>query len=103
MDKDCLIVIPARYGSQRFPGKVLAQIAGKTMLQHVYERASRSTYLTSTLIATDDERVYAADCLHAGAKGYLMKDHAPEKLLLAIRHVLRGGIYRSETLSQKVA
>ena len=52
-------VIPARFASTRFPGKVLAQIAGKTMLQHVYERASLSTYLTSTLIATDDDRVYS--------------------------------------------
>jgi 3-deoxy-manno-octulosonate cytidylyltransferase (CMP-KDO synthetase) len=53
-------VIPARFSSTRFPGKVLAQIAGKTMLQHVYERASLSTYLTSILIATDDDRVYSA-------------------------------------------
>src|SRR5437763_10216790 len=53
-------VIPARYSSTRFPGKVLAPIAGKTMLQHVYERASLATYLTSTIIATDDDRVYAA-------------------------------------------
>jgi 3-deoxy-manno-octulosonate cytidylyltransferase (CMP-KDO synthetase) len=52
-------VIPARFSSTRFPGKVLAQIAGKTMLQHVYQRASQSTYLTSILIATDDDRVYA--------------------------------------------
>src|ERR1039457_620935 len=52
-------VIPARFASTRFPGKVLAQIAGKTMLQHVYERASLSTYLTSILIATDDGRVYS--------------------------------------------
>src|ERR1019366_1888861 len=44
----------------RFPGKVLAPIAGKTMLQHVYERASLATYLTSVIIATDDDRVYAA-------------------------------------------
>src|ERR1039458_2148058 len=51
-------VIPARFASTRFPGKVLAQIAGKTMLQHVYERASLATYLTSVIIATDDERVY---------------------------------------------
>ena len=50
-------VIPARFGSTRFPGKVLAQIAGKTMLQHVYERACLSIYLTSVIIATDDERV----------------------------------------------
>jgi 3-deoxy-manno-octulosonate cytidylyltransferase (CMP-KDO synthetase) len=52
-------VIPARFGSTRFPGKVLAQIAGKTMLQHVFERASLSTYLTSVIIATDDDRVFA--------------------------------------------
>ncbi len=53
-------VIPARYASSRFPGKVLAHIAAKTMLQHVYERASHARYLTSIIIATDDERVYAA-------------------------------------------
>src|ERR1035438_1769941 len=51
-------VIPARFACTRFPGKVLAQIAGKTMLQHVYERASLAAYLTSVIIATDDERVY---------------------------------------------
>jgi len=50
-------VIPARFASTRFPGKVLAQIAAKTMLQHVYERASLSTYLTSVIIATDDDRI----------------------------------------------
>src|ERR1022692_2396853 len=53
-------VIPARFASTRFPGKVLAPIAGKTMLRHVYERASLATYLTSVIIATDDDRVYAA-------------------------------------------
>jgi len=50
-------VIPARFASTRFPGKVLSLIAGKTMLQHVYERASLSSYLTSVIIATDDDRV----------------------------------------------
>jgi 3-deoxy-manno-octulosonate cytidylyltransferase (CMP-KDO synthetase) len=53
-------VIPARFASSRFPGKVLAKIASKTMLQHVYERANMATYLTSTIIATDDQRVYDA-------------------------------------------
>src|ERR1051326_1307266 len=53
-------VIPARFGSSRFPGKVLVPIASKPMLQHVYERASQARYLTSTIIATDDERIYAA-------------------------------------------
>ena len=57
MPRKILGVIPARFGSTRFPGKVLAQIAAKTMLQHVYERASLSTYLTSVIIATDDDRI----------------------------------------------
>ncbi len=51
-------VIPARFQSTRFPGKVLAHIAAKTMLQHVYQRASLSTYLTNVIIGTDDQRVY---------------------------------------------
>jgi 3-deoxy-manno-octulosonate cytidylyltransferase (CMP-KDO synthetase) len=50
-------VIPARIASSRFPGKVLSQIASKTMLEHVYERASQARYLTSTMIATDDAQV----------------------------------------------
>jgi 3-deoxy-manno-octulosonate cytidylyltransferase (CMP-KDO synthetase) len=53
-------VIPARYASSRFPGKALVSIAGKTMLQHVWERASQARYLTDVVIATDDERIRAA-------------------------------------------
>ena len=53
-------VIPARYASSRFPGKALVSIAGKTMLQHVWERASQARYLTSVVIATDDDRIYSA-------------------------------------------
>ena len=53
-------VIPARYASSRFPGKALVPIAGKTMLQHVWERASQARYLTNVVIATDDERIRAA-------------------------------------------
>jgi 3-deoxy-manno-octulosonate cytidylyltransferase (CMP-KDO synthetase) len=53
-------VIPARFASSRFPGKVLVQISSKSMLQHVYERASLARYLTATIIATDDDRVYEA-------------------------------------------
>jgi 3-deoxy-manno-octulosonate cytidylyltransferase (CMP-KDO synthetase) len=51
-------VIPARFASSRFPGKVLVPISSKPMLQHVYERASQSRYLSSTIIATDDQRVF---------------------------------------------
>jgi len=51
-------VIPARFSSTRFPGKILAPLAGKPMLQHVYERASQARYLSSTIIATDDQHIF---------------------------------------------
>jgi len=53
-------VIPARFASTRFPGKVLALLSSKTVLQHVYERACQSRYLSSVIVATDDKRVYEA-------------------------------------------
>jgi 3-deoxy-manno-octulosonate cytidylyltransferase (CMP-KDO synthetase) len=51
-------IVPARYNSTRFPGKPLADINGKTMIQRVYEQASKSTQLSKVIIATDDERIY---------------------------------------------
>ena len=51
-------VIPARFASTRFPAKALARISGKSMLEHVFERASQARYLTSVVIATDDQRIY---------------------------------------------
>src|SRR5262245_43309171 len=53
-------VIPARYASTRFPGKPLASVAGKSMIQCVYERARRSAMLTDLCVATDDQRIVAA-------------------------------------------
>jgi|JTFN01.1.fsa_nt_gb 3-deoxy-manno-octulosonate cytidylyltransferase (CMP-KDO synthetase) len=50
------VVIPARYASSRFPGKPLADLAGKPMLQHVYERACESEAVR-VIVATDDERI----------------------------------------------
>jgi 3-deoxy-manno-octulosonate cytidylyltransferase (CMP-KDO synthetase) len=50
-------VIPARYGSSRFEGKVLADIAGKPMIQWVYERVSQSKTLDELFVAVDDPRV----------------------------------------------
>ena len=60
MPRKILGVIPARFGSTRFPGKVLAPLSSKTVLQHVYERACQSRYLSKVVIATDDERIYEA-------------------------------------------
>lgn len=50
------VVIPARFASTRFPGKALARLAGKPMIQHVYERAQGS-HADEVIIATDDERI----------------------------------------------
>jgi 3-deoxy-manno-octulosonate cytidylyltransferase (CMP-KDO synthetase) len=50
-------VIPARFASTRLEGKALLDIAGKPMIQHVYERASQSTFLSRLIVATDDERI----------------------------------------------
>ena len=51
-------IIPARYSSTRFPGKPLADINGKSMIQHVYERAKKAQKLCDVIIAADDERIY---------------------------------------------
>jgi 3-deoxy-manno-octulosonate cytidylyltransferase (CMP-KDO synthetase) len=53
------IVIPARYGSSRLPGKPLIELAGKPMVQHVYERALE-TGVKDIVIATDDKRIFEA-------------------------------------------
>src|ERR1044071_5389019 len=50
-------IIPARYGSTRFPGKALCDIRGKSMVQRVYENASKSKYLSTLVVATDDQRI----------------------------------------------
>ena len=52
-----IALIPARYGSTRFPGKSLAMIEGKPMIQWVYERTKRSRLITRVIVATDDERI----------------------------------------------
>ena len=50
-------IIPARYGSTRFPGKPLVDIDGKSMIQRVYEQAKKSVHLSEVVVATDDTRI----------------------------------------------
>jgi 3-deoxy-manno-octulosonate cytidylyltransferase (CMP-KDO synthetase) len=54
------IVIPARWGSTRFPGKSLHLLAGKPLVQHVWERSLLAKKITQVVIATDDERIASA-------------------------------------------
>lgn len=66
-------IIPARYASVRFPGKPLVMIGGKSMIQRVYEQASKS--LENLFVATDDERIYNA-VLNFGGKALMTSpDH----------------------------
>jgi 3-deoxy-manno-octulosonate cytidylyltransferase (CMP-KDO synthetase) len=52
-------IIPARYASSRFPGKMLIDIKGKTMVQRVYEQAKQSAYLHKVIVATDHSAIYS--------------------------------------------
>lgn len=55
---DFIVIIPARYASTRFPGKPLALLQGKTVIQHVYEQVKRS--VDNVWVATDDQRILSA-------------------------------------------
>jgi len=55
-----LAVIPARFASTRFPGKIIAPLAGKPLVQHVYERTLRARHVNDALVATDDPKVVQA-------------------------------------------
>src|SRR5437588_10868859 len=55
-----IVVIPARYASTRLPGKPLVSLAGKAMIQRVYERAKSASRVDRVLVATDDQRIMKA-------------------------------------------
>lgn len=69
-----MCVIPARYASSRFPGKVLADILGKPMIQHVYDRA-KSAGISEVLIAADDQKVVDAVTEFGGSVVMTSPDH----------------------------
>lgn len=68
-------MIPARYQSSRLPGKPLADIAGKPMIQHVYERAAAARGVDRVLVATDDDRVFEAVRGFGGMVAMTRADH----------------------------
>ena len=57
---DVTVVIPARYASSRFPGKPIAMLDGKPIIQHVYEQAAACRVVSEVIVATDDERIQQA-------------------------------------------
>lgn len=71
-----LTVIPARYGSTRFPGKPLASLHGKPMLAHTYRRAKESKLTGPVLIATDDKRIQTV-AQGFGARVEMTSEHHP--------------------------
>lgn len=60
MKDKAIAIIPARYGSTRFPGKVLASLRSKPLIQWIYEVAGKSTLIDRVIVATDDQRIYEA-------------------------------------------
>ncbi len=71
-----LAILPARYGSTRFPGKPLTPIAGKPMIQHVWERTRAAKSVDTVVVATDDERIRDA-CAAFGAEVEMTRDDHP--------------------------
>ncbi len=68
-------VIPARYASTRFPGKPLAVLAGKPLIQHVWERARQSRFLSRLVVATDDARIESAARAFGAQVAMTRSDH----------------------------
>jgi len=70
-----VVVIPARYGSTRLPGKPLISLAGKPMIQRVYERARTAERADRVIVATDDERILKAVETFGGEARMTRPDH----------------------------
>jgi 3-deoxy-manno-octulosonate cytidylyltransferase (CMP-KDO synthetase) len=82
-------VIPARYGSTRFPGKPLVSIAGKSMIQRVYEATAACQAIDQVLVATDDERIRAAVEAFGGTAVMTSPDHqtGTDRIAEAVRDI----------------
>ena len=74
-ESSVLAVIPARFASTRLPGKILADIGGKPMIEHVYRRASAAESVHATIVATDDARIASAVEAFGGVAIMTRPDH----------------------------
>jgi 3-deoxy-manno-octulosonate cytidylyltransferase (CMP-KDO synthetase) len=75
-DQEAIVVIPARHDSVRFPGKPLAEIAGRSMIARVYERAKKAERVARVIVATDDERILKAVKEFGGEAMMTRRDHS---------------------------
>lgn len=84
-----LVVIPARYASTRFPGKPLALLKGRPMIQHVYENSLGARTATDVLVATDDERIFEAVLAFGGKAVMTAADHlsGTDRIAEVARHL----------------
>jgi 3-deoxy-manno-octulosonate cytidylyltransferase (CMP-KDO synthetase) len=74
-ESSVLAVIPARFQATRLPGKILADIAGRSMIEHVYRRAAAASSVHAVIVATDDERIADAVRAFGGAALMTRADH----------------------------
>lgn len=77
-------------------------LPGKSGLELIKDLASLHPGLPIIVLSMHDEEIYAERCLRAGARGYLMKNEGPEKLVAAIRQVLAGGVHVSAKTSARI-
>ena len=85
---NCICIIPARYGSTRLPGKPLVDIAGKSMIQRVYEQVVKAAALQTVAVAVDTPQVYDTVIRFGGKAIMTRQDHVTgtDRLAEAIRH-----------------
>ena len=90
-----VIVIPARYGSSRLPGKPLVQLAGKSMIQRVYEQAKQAKTAGRVIVATDDERILKAVVGFGGEARLTRADHrtGTERIAEVAAHTDGGDVF----------
>lgn len=93
-DQAVTIVIPARFGSSRFPGKPLALLDDRPLIQHVYERVHHVPEIRRVIVATDDERIHEA-VERFGGESMLLKDTfrtGTDRVAAVARH-LQGSVF----------
>src|ERR1700688_546315 len=90
--KMAIAVIPARYSATRLPGKPLVSLAGKPMIQRVWEQAGQAKRITRVIIATDDERILKAAAAFGGEALMTRLEHrsGTERVAEVAAHMAAG-------------